>query len=100
MVARTGEGLGLVRQRVPEPAGWQPAAAEGPYISRARHVAALRQVGIHLGSAAPPLAAQAQALALMAGGLPLAQQALDGIPREVTPDDLLGVVFSRCCIGK
>ncbi len=100
MSARTGEGLGLLRQRLLELAGWQPAAAEGLYIARARHVQALRQVEIHLGLAAQQLAAQAQALDLMAEELRLAQNALNDITGEFTPDDLLGVIFSKFCIGK
>lgn len=100
MSARTGEGLGLLRQRLLELAGWQPAAAEGLYIARARHVQALRQVEHHLGLAAQQLAAQAQALDLMAEELRLAQNALNDITGEFTPDDLLGVIFSKFCIGK
>ena len=37
---------------------------------------------------------------LLAEELRLAQQALGEITGEFTPDDLLGVIFSRFCIGK
>ena len=40
------------------------------------------------------------ALELMAEELRLAQEAVNEITGEFTPDDLLGVIFSRFCIGK
>ena len=40
------------------------------------------------------------ALELFAEELRLAQQALGEITGEFTADDLLGVIFSRFCIGK
>jgi tRNA modification GTPase len=39
-------------------------------------------------------------LDLFAEELRLAQEALSAITGEFTPDDLLGVIFSRFCIGK
>ena len=36
----------------------------------------------------------------MAAELRLAQEAVNEITGEFTPDDLLGVIFSRFCIGK
>ena len=54
----------------------------------------------HLEQAAAHLAAQAQALDLLAEELRLAQNALNEITGEFTPDDLLGVIFSSFCIGK
>jgi tRNA modification GTPase len=47
-------------------------------------------------------AAQAlnRALELQAEELRLAQEALSEITGEFTPDDLLGEIFSRFCIGK
>ncbi|MBX3655652.1 MAG: tRNA uridine-5-carboxymethylaminomethyl(34) synthesis GTPase MnmE [Ramlibacter sp.] len=97
--ARTGEGLEALRHRLLEVAGWQ-SAPEGVYIARARHVEALRAVDAHLLGAAAHLAAQAQALDLLAEELRLAQNALNGITGEFTSDDLLGVIFSSFCIGK
>ena len=97
--AKTGAGLELLRRRLLEIVGWQ-AAPEGVYIARERHVQALRRVQDHLAAAAAHLAAQAQALDLLAEELRLAQNALNEITGEFTPDDLLGVIFSRFCIGK
>ncbi|MCY1369629.1 tRNA modification GTPase MnmE [compost metagenome] len=80
-------------------AGWQ-AVPEGVYLARARHVQALARVETHLALAAAHLAAQAQLLDLLAEELRLAQNALNEITGEFGADDLLGVIFSRFCIGK
>ncbi len=50
--------------------------------------------------AAAHLAAQAGALDLLAEELRLAQNALNTITGAFGSDDLLGVIFSRFCIGK
>jgi tRNA modification GTPase len=97
--AKTGLGLDTLRHRLLELAGWQPAA-EGVYIARERHVQALRRVQMHLLEAAALLGAQSQALELLAEELRLAQNALNEITGEFSSDDLLGVIFSRFCIGK
>jgi tRNA modification GTPase len=97
--ARTGEGLEALRKKLLEIAGWQ-AAPEGVFIARERHLHALRRVDAHLMEAAALLARQAQALDLLAEELRLAQNALSEITGEFSADDLLGVIFSRFCIGK
>jgi tRNA modification GTPase len=97
--AKTGAGLETLRRRLLEIAGWQ-GAAEGLYIARERHVQALRRVQGHLDHAVHHLAAQAQSLDLLAEELRLGQNALNEITGEFTSDDLLGVIFSKFCIGK
>ena len=97
--ARTGEGLDRLRARLLQIAGWQ-SAPEGLYLARERHLEALRAVDDHLMEAAAHLAAQAGALDLLAEELRLAQNALNRITGEFGADDLLGVIFSRFCIGK
>ena len=97
--AKTGEGLDALRKKLLEAAGWQ-AAPEGVYIARERHVQALQRVEEHLRQATAHLAAQAQALDLLAEELRLAQNALSEIAGEFTTEDLLGVIFSSFCIGK
>jgi tRNA modification GTPase len=97
--ARTGEGLDLLRGKLLEVAGWQ-SAPEGVYIARERHVHALRRVESHLAEAHALLAQQAQALDLLAEELRLAQNALNEITGEFGVEDLLGVIFSKFCIGK
>ena len=97
--AKTGIGLDALRRKLLEVAGWQ-SAPEGVYIARERHVHALRRVESHLAEADGLLAQQAQALDLLAEELRLAQNALNEITGEFGADDLLGVIFSKFCIGK
>ncbi len=97
--AKTGFGIEALRQRLLEVAGWQ-AVPEGVYLARARHVQALSRVEEHLARAAEHLAAGAASLELVAEELRLAQNALNEITGEFGADDLLGVIFSRFCIGK
>ncbi len=97
--AKSGMGLDELRQTLLHIAGWQPAA-EGVYIARERHVQALRQVSAHLSLAEGQLKAKSQALDLLAEELRLAQNDLSAITGEFTSDDLLGVIFSKFCIGK
>ncbi len=97
--AKTGAGIEALREQLLAMAGWQ-AVPEGVYLARARHVQALGQVEMHLALAAEHLAAHAQSLDLLAEELRLAQNALNEITGEFGADDLLGVIFSRFCIGK
>jgi len=97
--AKTGEGVEALRQRLLEVAGWQ-AVPEGLYLARARHVDALGRVERHLEVANEQLGARVPALDLLAEELRLAQNALNEITGEFGSDDLLGVIFSRFCIGK
>lgn len=97
--ARTGSGLEALRRRLLALAGWQ-ASPEGVFIARERHVQALQRVDEHLGRGTVLLAQQAQALDLLAEELRLAQNALGEITGAFSADDLLGVIFSRFCIGK
>jgi tRNA modification GTPase len=93
------QGLEDLRQQPPRNRRL-PAAPEGVFIARERHLHALRRVDAHLMEAAALLARQAQALDLLAEELRLAQNALNEITGEFSADDLLGVIFSRFCIGK
>ena len=97
--ARTGDGIEALRQRLLEIAGWQ-AMPEGLYLARARHVQALGQVEEHLALAMAHLDAAPPPLDLLAEELRLAQNALNAITGEFGADELLGVIFSRFCIGK
>ncbi len=97
--AKTGVGLDVLRQRLLQAAGWQ-ASAGGMFLARERHLQALRRTYDHLQAAAAHLAAQVQLLDLLAEELRLGQNALSEITGEFTSDDLLGVIFSKFCIGK
>jgi tRNA modification GTPase len=97
--AKTGQGIDTLRRRLLELAGWQ-AMPEGLYLARERHVHALGRVATHLDIATGVLAARQPALDLLAEELRLAQNALNEITGEFGADELLGVIFSRFCIGK
>ena len=97
--AHTGEGLEGLRAALLELAGWQ-GAGESQFIARERHLQALREAAGHLQAAERNALQRAQQLELFAEELRLAQEALNAITGEFTADDLLGVIFSRFCIGK
>jgi tRNA modification GTPase len=97
--AKKGDGIGLLRAELLRIAGWQ-AGAESVYLARERHLIALRAAADHLSTAAEHADQNAQALDLFAEELRLAQEALNAITGEFSSDDLLGVIFSRFCIGK
>ena len=92
--AKSGEGIGLLRQELLRIAGWHPA--EDVFIARERHLQALDETGKHIREARHQL----PQLELFAEELRLAQQALSKITGEFSADDLLGEIFGRFCIGK
>ncbi len=97
--ATTGAGLDAVRRALLARAGWQ-AHGDGVFTARARHVDALRRARAHVGDAIGRCAAGDAALELVAEELRQAHDALGEITGRYTPDDLLGAIFSRFCIGK
>ena len=97
--AKGGQGIGELRRVLLELAGWQ-GAGESQFIARERHLDALRGAHAHLRRASEYAASRAAALDLFAEELRLAQERLNEITGEFSADDLLGVIFSRFCIGK
>ncbi|QEI09024.1 tRNA uridine-5-carboxymethylaminomethyl(34) synthesis GTPase MnmE [Pigmentiphaga aceris] len=97
--ARTGDGLDALRQALLAVAGWNPGA-ESPYLARERHLQALLKAQDHLDEADAHAAQSDRVLDLFAEELRLAHDALTSITGAFTSDDLLGVIFSRFCIGK
>ena len=93
--AKTHRGIDLLKSLLLSMIGFS-AGAEGVYLARARHVDAIVRAADHLDRAA----ADWLQVELFAEELRLAQNALSEITGEFTPDDLLGVIFSRFCIGK
>ena len=96
-------GMDLLRTELLRLIGWQQTG-ESLYLARERHLIALKSAHDHLEMAAQHAAhdseASAPALDLFAEELRLAQERLSSITGEFTSDDLLGVIFSRFCIGK
>lgn len=97
--AKTCEGLDLLRGQLKRHAGLD-GAGEDVILARARHVDALARALQCVDAAIPHLHPAAMALELFAEELRLAQEALNTITGEFTPDDLLGEIFGRFCIGK
>jgi tRNA modification GTPase len=89
----------LLREELLRLAGWQQTG-ESLFLARERHLAALKAARIHLENASLHAASNDQSLDLFAEELRLAQERLSSITGAFTPDDLLGVIFSRFCIGK
>ena len=98
--AKTGFGMDALRERILTLAGWQAGLNEGVFTARTRHVQALEQTAEHLAQALAILSHSTPALDLLAEECRLAHQALTALTGQFTPDDLLGEIFSRFCIGK
>jgi tRNA modification GTPase len=93
--AKTGDGIDLLKQRLMQIAGYQHNS-EGVFMARMRHLDALKEVDAHLQQAKINI----NQSELFAEEMRLAQEALSKITGEFTPDDLLGEIFSKFCIGK
>ncbi len=93
--AKTGEGLDALKEKLLHRVGYQQNS-EGIFMARTRHLDALRIVDTHLQNSTK----QIGSAELVAEELRLAQEALSGITGAFTPDDLLGEIFSKFCIGK
>ncbi|MBS1187961.1 MAG: tRNA modification GTPase TrmE [Burkholderiaceae bacterium] len=92
-------GIDLLRAELLRIAGWQPSG-ESLYLARERHLIALKNAHEHLDLAVARAAENDQALDLFAEELRLMQEQLGNITGAVSSDDLLGMIFSRFCIGK
>jgi tRNA modification GTPase len=93
--AKTGEGMEELRRALLGLAGWR-SGSEDVFMARERHLAALERVAAALERAAGAML-QSE---LFAEELRMAQRELGAITGEFTPDDLLGEIFSRFCVGK
>jgi len=97
--ARDGQGIDLLRAALLRLAGWH-GAGEGTFIARERHLQALREARDCLAAAHAHAQRSDEVLDLFAEELRLAQEHLGTITGVFGADDLLGVIFSRFCIGK
>jgi tRNA modification GTPase len=98
---KSGAGVDLLRAELKRVAGWErDTTGENLVLARARQVEALERAREHLGAAAAHAAQRDAVLDLFAEELRLAGNALAEVTGEFTADDLLGVIFSRFCIGK
>lgn len=92
--AKTGQGIDLLQAKLLSLIGWHNEG--GVFMARERHLRALSSAQQHLEMAEQEIA-RAE---LFAEELRLAQADLNAITGEFSPDDLLGEIFSRFCIGK
>ena len=99
--AKTGAGIDLLRDELKRVAGWeQETSGESVFLARERHLRALSIARDHLALAAQHAAQTDSQLDLFAEELRLAGNSIGEITGAVSADDLLGVIFSRFCIGK
>lgn len=97
--AKTKEGLEALKDRIFEMAGLIHTPDHG-FMARQRHVDALHVCAEHLVMAQEFAQQDDRILDLFAEELRLAHDALGEITGRLLPDDLLGLIFSRFCIGK
>jgi len=96
--AKTGEGLGLLKQHLKQRMGYKEGGV-GTFSARRRHLQSLEQARSHLLSGQYQLS-HCGAGELLAEDLRLAQNSLGEITGAVSSDELLGSIFSSFCIGK
>ena len=96
--AKSGLGIGLLRQHLKQSIGYA-GASEGGFTARRRHINALERAQEALQAGKLQLNNYG-AGELLAEDLRVCQHALGEITGQFTPDDLLGEIFSSFCIGK
>lgn len=95
--ARTHEGVERLCERLKDIAG-VAEGSEGEFMARSRHLACLARARDHAANALRGLSVMP--LEVVAEELRLAGNALGEIVGQTLPDDLLGIIFSKFCIGK
>ena len=98
LAARSGEGLELLRDHLKTCMGYA-STTEGGFLARRRHLVALEKAAGSLQDGQAQLDGFG-AGELLAEDLRMAADALGEITGTMTPDDLLGKIFSSFCIGK
>lgn len=96
--AKTAAGIDLLRTHLKACLGFT-TTTESTFIARRRHLDALERAAQYLDEANTRLL-QGHSAELLAEELRLAQQSLSEITGQFLPDDLLGEIFGRFCIGK
>ncbi|EAR62566.1 tRNA uridine-5-carboxymethylaminomethyl(34) synthesis GTPase MnmE [Neptuniibacter caesariensis] len=96
--AKEQSGVDLLRNHLKETMGFS-STTEGGFMARRRHLDALERAHELLQTGLDQLEYNG-AGELLAEDLRQAQNSLNEITGEFTPDDLLGRIFSSFCIGK
>ncbi len=97
--AKTGIGIDALKSKLLDLVGWE-RNTESVFLARERHLRAIAEADEHLRLAETFIEMNTPALDLLAEELRLTNDALGEIIGTTTPDDLLGMIFSRFCIGK
>lgn len=97
--ALTGFGLERLKDAIFDLMGLSNTSDQ-QFMARQRHIDSLKQTQIHLSNAAEFAKQNDKVLDLFAEELRLAHAALGEITGQLASDDLLGLIFSRFCIGK
>ncbi|MEQ5835924.1 tRNA uridine-5-carboxymethylaminomethyl(34) synthesis GTPase MnmE [Marinobacter sp. NFXS9] len=98
IAAKSGDGIEALRDHLKACMGYA-TTTEGGFLARRRHLVALQQAQASLQQGQAQLEGYG-AGELLAEDLRQAQDALGEITGAMTPDDLLGKIFSSFCIGK
>lgn len=96
--AKTGAGIDALKQEIKH-CVMVSDHSENTFIAHTRHIGVLREAGAMLEEAAEQFQRH-HAVELFAEDLSRLQRTLSVITGEYAPDDLLGEIFSRFCIGK
>ena len=102
--AHHNTGLDALRAAILQALGQRAVSVQADLLSlQPRHEAALRSALQHLRQArdyVSPDARQLDAIEWVAGEMRLALDQLAGLGGQLTPDDVIGRVFSTFCVGK
>jgi len=98
MVARSADGVEDLRNHLKDCMGFA-STTEGGFLARRRHLDALERAKVSMQQGEEQLYGYG-AGELLAEDLRAAHDALGEITGAMTPDDLLGEIFSSFCIGK
>jgi len=95
---KNGQGMQALKAHIKACAGLSSTEKTGIFSARRRHLSSLENAQNYCRAAFSQL--HGNALELMAQELRMAHTALGEIVGKVTPEDVLGEIFSRFCIGK
>lgn len=93
---KTGEGIEELKNKIIQAIGLSALQEDDILITSAAHYKALKQAGGELSAAKGHLSD----LELMAEHIRRAILSLKRLIGEITPDDILGEIFSKFCVGK
>jgi tRNA modification GTPase len=95
--AKTGEGIGVLKEAILATFTGSTGAAESAIVTNLRQHEAIAEAVSGLQAAAAASSLPHELLLLDLHG---ALDGLDKLTGATTPDDILGLIFSRFCIGK